>query len=160
MSNVRSAFLKVVRCDAMRLQKKEAAINDLGTKSTRGSSCGQQEAVLCFKKGSTRIRCAARCIIYGECLLPVVILKFWYLRKSVTFCAVGAFPIVMGKRNIGKAEFKFGTGSLFSNWQVGNSALRGTLCKPPSRYMTSIPSTFQQDGTPYFLTLNLCPMHF
>jgi hypothetical protein len=79
--NIRTAYLKVVSCDAMRLQKKEAVINDLG----RNLEPNQHEAQYCLEKGSTCVKwCAVRCIIYGEYPLSVVILKLRYLRESVT----------------------------------------------------------------------------
>ena len=72
-SKVRTASLKVVSCDAIRLQKKEAVINDLG----RNLEPNQHEAQYCLEKGSTCVRWyAVRCIIYGEYLLPVVTVPF------------------------------------------------------------------------------------
>jgi hypothetical protein len=84
MSNIRAAFRKVVSCDATRLQKKET-VNDLVPSLKPIEHELQHEADLCLEKGSICVRwCAVRYIIYGEYLLPVVILKLRYLRKSVT----------------------------------------------------------------------------
>ena len=79
--------------------------------STRAPSCGQHEAVLCVGKGSTCVRwCAVRCIIHGEYLLYSGLIFEEIRHGSVTFGAVGAFPIVTGK-NVCKSEFEFGTGA-------------------------------------------------